>query len=376
MDASNLDFDLPEKLVATTPVEPRDNARLMVCWRSDPERVEHRVFRELPLLLEGGDRLVFNTTAVAPARLLGSRADSGGKVEGLYLSDCDSSEGGVWSLRWRVLLKSNGKLRAGVRVELGAGAVIELLERERDAWIVGVEGDASHGSRCDTMSVLSAVGATPLPPYIIRARIDGGEAIEDGVDRDWYQTVYADLARRGSVAAPTAGLHFTNAGIDVLLGMGVERTDVLLHVGAGTFRPIDEGDVSDHVMHSEAIEVSSDACNQIAQTRAEGGRVVMVGTTSVRACESVAQVGGDAVRRGFAGPTDLYIRPGYDFQMTDGLITNFHLPRSTLLLLVAGLLEDGGPQGSGIDRLLHLYHDAIEHGYRFYSYGDAMLILP
>ena len=197
MDASALDFDLPDELIAQRPAEPRDNARLLVCSRSDPGFVEHRVFRELPMFLDGGDRLVFNTTAVVPARLGGVRADSGGKVEGLYLNDVEGD-----GLRWRVLLKSNGKLRAGARVELGGGKAIELLDRDEEAWIVGVEGRGA-ASEGGTMGVLAAVGATPLPPYILKARSDAGEAIADDEDRAWYQTVYADMAARGSVAAPS-----------------------------------------------------------------------------------------------------------------------------------------------------------------------------
>lgn len=373
MDASALDFELPQKLIATTPAEPRDNARLLVYRRSDPERIEHRVFRELPMLLEGGDRLVFNTTAVVPARLTGSRVDSGGKIEGLYLADHCPESGAPIQLRWRVLLKSNGKLRAGTQIDLSHGWGIELLERDEEAWIVGITPPTETGLHATT-DVLAAVGATPLPPYIVRARLDGGEAISDDIDRSWYQTVYADSAQTGSVAAPTAGLHFTPSGLDVLGGMGVDRTDVLLHVGAGTFRPIDEGDVTAHRMHAEAIEVSQQACSEISATRDAGGRVVMVGTTSVRACESVAQMGAPHTASGYAGATQLYIQPGYEYRWTDGLITNFHLPRSTLLLLVAALLDEGS--GDGINRLLRVYKDAIERKYRFFSYGDAMLILP
>jgi S-adenosylmethionine:tRNA ribosyltransferase-isomerase len=367
MKTARLDYPLPEHLIATRPVEPRDSCRLLVCSRTDPGLLEHRTFRDLPEYLARGDTLVFNTTSVLPARLVGRRLDSGGAIGGLFLGE---RENGLW----QVMLKSNGRLRAGIRIGLldrsGAeGAVIELVERADEGWLVRVESGASP------VEVLGRVGRVPLPPYIDRARQTGGEGVEQEADERWYQTVYADPSKASSVAAPTAGLHFTTELLETLATKGVERADVVLHVGAGTFKPIDSDDLTNHTMHEEFFEIPSAAARRLATTRDRGGRRIMVGTTAVRSSENLTPaIIERAIEEGLTGATDLFITPGYEFAQTDGLITNFHLPRSTLLALVGALLEAEGRDG--VERLLAIYREAIESRYRFFSYGDAMLILP
>ena len=359
-----LDYELPPELVARRPAEPRDSARLMVCSRSDPSMVKHVRVRDLPGFLRPGDVMTVNASGVLPARLLGRREASGGAVEGLFLAQ-------VAPGRWRVLLKANSKLRAGLRVRLrrpdgdDAEATLTLIERDREAWLVGVEPEG------DAPTILARAGATPLPPYILSARRSAGDAPPDDRDRAWYQTVYADERHAGSVAAPTAGLHFTPELLERLGAGGVARASVLLHVGPGTFKPVTADRVEDHDIHSESIFVPPETIGAVESARARGGRSVCVGTTTVRALESLPDPLTDAARReGHRADTDLFILPGFAFRRTDALLTNFHLPRSTLLALVSALLPEGPP------RLLELYREAVAEGYRFYSYGDAMLLLP
>jgi S-adenosylmethionine:tRNA ribosyltransferase-isomerase len=369
---AELEYELPERLIATRPVEPRDSARMLVMSRSS-DAIEHAHVRDLPGFLQAGDALVFNTTAVAPARLIGMRLATGGKVEGLFLHDVPAMNGHA---RWQVLLHAGGRLKSGDRIALNSrssGAepcVIELVDREQDQWIVQVQGAQS------TAEVLEAVGLTPLPPYILKAR--GACALADEFDRRWYQTMYADPRKRKSVAAPTAGLHFTPELLDQLFAKGIERVDVTLHVGAGTFKPITAATLAGHRLHSEQFEVSAAAIGAINRARlrsggseaSRGGRIIAVGTTSVRTLESLAWNDLDPSNsgNGVHGSTDLLIAPPYEFRCVNGLLTNFHLPRSTLLALVAAMV--------GLDRLKAVYRVAIDKGYRFYSYGDAMLIVP
>jgi len=369
LPTSALEFDLPSVRIARRPVEPRDAARLMVVSRSDPARVEHAVFRDLPGLLRAGDRLVFNTTAVLPARLRGRRADSGGGVSGLYLADTTAPAD---ELRWRVALRSNGRLRAGVTIDLidaaerATGVALHLEERSSEAWVVRVGGDGVGG----TPAVLARVGATPLPPYILKAREVAHDEVADDADRAWYQTVYATGAP-GSVAAPTAGLHFTDELLSRVSSAGIDRSDITLHVGPGTFKPIESETVESHPMHAEWCRVEPGVVRALEATRVRRGRIIPVGTTSARTLESLPHPLTETERLGgFAAETRLLITPGFPYRWTDALITNFHLPRSTLLALVAALFPDG------IERVLALYREAIRRGYRFYSYGDAMLILP
>lgn len=335
---SDFDYDLPEGLIASRPAPARDESRLMVLHRSG-EGIEHRVFRDVVDYVRPGDALVVNETKVFPARLLG-RGPGGGKVELLLLRRV---EGEVWE----ALGRPGRRLRDGAQVRVGDGdltaEVVEVLPGGRRR--VRLRGD-------DVESVLRRIGRVPLPPYLRRE-----EAPED---RERYQTVYARTP--GAVAAPTAGLHFTQDLLDRIRDRGVDLVPVLLHVGPGTFRPVTEEDPARHRMEAEYYEIGPDAAARIASARPRGGRVIAVGTTTVRALETAA-AGGDAS----SGWTEIFIHPPYTFRAVDILITNFHLPRSTLLMLVSAF--------AGREFVLQAYREAIERGYRFYSYGDAMLIL-
>lgn len=377
----DLDYQLPADLIATRPAEPRDACRLMVVSRSNPSRIEHRAFADLPGLLALGDTLVFNTTTVLPARIFARRADTGGKAEGLFIGT--EPDG-----RWRLMLRAGGRLRDGIRLALipaamsadddGAPSPFTLTLRGRDGEYfladahVAPQGHDSTPPRA--AEILRTIGATPLPPYIVKARESRGALFSDDLDRAWYQNIYADPSRAGSVAAPTAGMHFTPELLNTLHARGIGRADLVLHVGPGTFKPIETEFVEQHPMHEEWFEVPVTTLRALTEHRAAGGaahRVIAVGTTSARALESLPapdQVA--STQELVAGSTRLLITPGFQYRWIDGLITNFHLPRSTLLGLVAALFPEGVP------RLLDLYALAVRERYRFYSYGDAMLILP
>jgi len=343
---ADYDYPLPEGAVAQSPAEPRDSARLLHLARDGSIR-GHRVFRDLPDLLRPGDLLVVNDTRVVPARLVGRRERTGGKWEGLYLHDAADGT-------WEVLAQTGGRPTVGEVVLIappsgGEALRLELVERVGPGrWRVrpGVAGSA--------VEILARFGHVPLPHYIRK----GEDRPED---RERYQTVYAD--RAGSVAAPTAGLHFTPAVFERLEQRGVARAAVTLHVGIGTFRPIVVEDVTQHTMHAEYAEVPAATVEAIAACKARGGRVVAVGTTTTRTLESAA-AGSTLVP--WAGETALFIRPGYEFRVVDALVTNFHLPKSSLLLLVAAFV--------GREAMLDAYRVALAEGYRFFSYGDAMLI--
>ncbi len=349
-----LDYPLPPELIATRPAHPRDAARMMVVSRSG-DRIEHACVRDLPDFLRAGDAMVFNTTAVTPARFQGRRAGTGGRVEGLFVEHAGPQQ-------WVVMLRSNGRLHAGDRIELldrdgdESPHRLELIEPHTEGWTVAVHGPPD---------VLDRVGLTPLPPYILKAR-DGAE-IADDLDRAWYQTVYADPAQRRSVAAPTAGLHFTDDLLARLGASGVGRIDVTLHVGPGTFRPITAPTLAGHVMHGEHYSVAPGA---IAALQSTGGRIIAVGTTTVRTLESLPDPlpAAASLDGPIRGCTRLLIAPPYEPRNFAGLLTNFHLPRSTLVALVGAVV--------GLDRLKAIYAEAAQRRYRFYSYGDAMLILP
>ncbi|MCP3905925.1 MAG: tRNA preQ1(34) S-adenosylmethionine ribosyltransferase-isomerase QueA [Planctomycetes bacterium] len=349
---ADLDYDLPARLIATRPAEPRDSARLLVVHLGTDE-LEHRTVRDLPEYVTSGDRLIVNDTSVVRARIVGRRADSGGKVEGLVLDARPDAP-------WRVMLKSNGRLRAGLRIEIDGApdAALVLVGRAGDGvWLVGPDPAGA------SWTLLESIGRTPLPPYILGARRQQDIAIDDDDDRRWYETVYADPKRRRSVAAPTAGLHFTPELLLAIDDRGVTRHPVTLHVGTGTFKPVTADTLDAHEMHTEWYEVPAPTLTALR----EPGRVIAVGTTAVRALESLSDPlpgADDAV----IGDTNLLIAPPYTFRHVDGLMTNFHLPRSTLLALVAALV--------GLDRLLEIYREAVTREYRFYSYGDAMLVLP
>lgn len=338
---SDFDFTLPPQLVAQEPKVRRDESRLMVIERASG-RITHGVFRDLVELIPAGDALVLNATRVMRARLLGTR-DSGSPAEVLLLREMEDG-------RWEAMVHPGSKLRPGRRVHIAAGfdVTIEALTA-RGTRIVRLE------ATLPAREAIEAHGHVPLPPYIARA--DRGE------DAERYQTVYGCIT--GSVAAPTAGLHFSPEVLGALDERGVQRVPVLLHIGAGTFKPVEAADPADHVMHEEWCEITPAAAGVIASTRRAGGRVWAVGTTSVRTLESLAE--GQGLVRSGSLETRAFIRPGYSWQVVDRLVTNFHLPRSTLIMLVAAF--------AGYDLTMEAYHTAIREGYRFYSYGDAMVIL-
>jgi S-adenosylmethionine:tRNA ribosyltransferase-isomerase len=344
MNLSDFDYDLPEALIAQDPVSPRDASRLLVLPPGGGAP-HHRTFAELDRLLSPGDLLVFNDTKVIPARLVGRKA-SGGKVELLL---CEPLEGGL-GRRWRAMGQASKPIRPGATVTLdGLAATVDAVEGE-GFYLVTLdrEGEA-------LLSALERAGRVPLPPYIRRAPSAG--------DRERYQTVWARSP--GSAAAPTAGLHFTEPLLARLEARGVRRTAVTLHVGPGTFLPVRGDSLEGHRMHAERYEVPEAAAVEVAAGRARGGRVVAVGTTTVRTLESAWD--GARVAPG-AGRTALFIRPGHAFRAVDLLVTNFHLPRSTLLVLVCAFGDR--------DRILAAYREAVARGYRFFSYGDAMLVTP
>ncbi len=342
MRLSDFDYALPEELVAQEPVTPRDASRLLVVR---PEGAfEHRRFAELDRLLAPGDLLVFNDTKVIPARLVG-RKESGGKAEILL---CEPLAGGL-GRRWRAMGQASKPIRAGAVLSFD-GLSARVVEAEGEGFYVvelDREGEALEAA-------LARAGRIPLPPYIRRE--------PDARDRDRYQTIWARAP--GSAAAPTAGLHFTEALLARLDARGVRRTAVTLHVGPGTFLPIRADAIEDHRMHAERYEISGAAADALAACRARGGRVVAVGTTSVRTLESAWD--GTRVAPG-AGRTALFVRPGHAFRAVDALVTNFHLPRSTLLVLVCAF--------GGTARVLAAYRESVAARYRFFSYGDAMLLL-
>ncbi len=349
---ADFDFDLPEDRIALRPAVPRESARLMVV-RADGE-VEDWSVDDLPGLLEPGDALVFNDTRVIPARLLGARARDGNlvKVEATLHRRLGPS-------RWSAFMRPGKRLKPGDRVRFGEGSVCLLgaldatVEAKGDGGEVTLAFDLA-GPALD--EAVRELGLMPLPPYIAAKRA------EDDQDRRDYQTIYA--REDGSVAAPTAGLHFTPALLERLLKRGVAGHFVTLHVGAGTFLPVKVDVIQDHRMHAEVGVVTKETADALNAVRAKGGRIVCVGTTSLRLLESAACE--DGLIRPFAGETDIFITPGYRFRAADVLMSNFHLPRSTLLMLVAAF--------RGLDRMQAAYTHAKESGYRFYSYGDSCLL--
>ena len=338
MKLSDFMYDLPEARIAQTPVEPRDHSRLMVIHR-DTGEIEHRHFYDIIDYLNPGDCLVINETKVIPARLYGERP-TGGACEVLLLKQLGPK-------RWETLVRPGKKLKPGTEVVFGDGRLRCRVMETTDVGgrIVEFECEGSFEAALD------ALGEMPLPPYI-------HEKLED---RDRYQTVYAK--QDGSAAAPTAGLHFTPELLARIPEKGVDIVPVLLHVGLGTFRPVKVENIEEHEMHSEYFEVTPQAAERINAARQSGGRIIAVGTTSVRTLESAAEDGRLVAKR---GDTSIFIKPGYRFQLVDALITNFHLPGSTLIMLVSALWDR--------ERILEAYRMAVEEEYRFFSFGDAMLI--
>lgn len=353
---ADFDYVLPEALIAQTPAARRDAARMMVLHRATGT-VEHRTVRDVPDMLRAGDVLVVNDTRVIPARLTGRRAETGGRVELLLIEALPGGGGAGGEALWRALCRMRGRLRPGLRLVLADG------ELEGELRTVEATGrvQVALWSDAPVAEVLERHGTAPLPPYIRRPRGAGG-AEEAAGDRERYQTVYARVP--GAVAAPTAGLHFTPDLLERIRRRGVETAAVTLHVGPGTFRPVRSERVDGHRMEAERFEMGAAAARAVQAARERGGRVVAVGTTTVRTLEAA----GAAERGGAAGGrTDLFIYPPYTFRSVDALLTNFHLPRSTLLMLVSAF--------AGLDLTRRAYQTAIESGYRFYSFGDAMLIL-
>lgn len=338
MRRSDFHFDLPEELIAQRPAAERRGSRLLVLDGAE-ETLQDRLFTDLPGLLRPGDLLVFNDTRVIPARLYG-RKESGGQVE--VLVERITAEREVLAH-----VRASKSPKPGSWLTLEEQVEVEVSGRDGALFMLRFPGPV--------LEILKRVGHMPLPPYI------GREAVESDAER--YQTVYA--RKEGAVAAPTAGLHFDEAMLAHLELMGIESAYVTLHVGAGTFQPVRTEDIREHVMHSEYIEVPEAVVEAVAHTRARGGRVVAVGTTVVRSLESAAR-GGEL--RAFQGETDIFIYPGYSFRVVDAMITNFHLPESTLLMLVSAF--------AGYEQVMRAYRHAVAEKYRFFSYGDAMFVLP
>jgi len=340
LNVSDFDFELPEALIAQHPAEPRDTSRLMVVDR-ESGRIAHHTFRDLSLLLSKGDVLVLNNTRVIPARLIGEKEGTEVKIEILLLKRLELDV-------WEALVKPGKRLKVGQNVSLGQGILVGELQE-----ILANGNRKIRFSYSGVFeSILDQLGEMPLPPYIT-AQLE---------DQERYQTVYAK--ERGSVAAPTAGLHFTPELLSELQKKGVEIVEILLHVGLGTFRPVKVEDVREHAMHSEYYRVDQEAAERINRAKQEGRRVIAVGTTAARTLESVAHEGRVVPGEGW---TDIFIYPGYSFKVVDVLLTNFHFPKSTLVMLVSAL--------AGRELILKAYATAVQENYRFYSFGDAMLIL-
>jgi S-adenosylmethionine:tRNA ribosyltransferase-isomerase len=339
MNKSDFYYDLPQELIAQTPLERRDGSRLMHLDKNTGA-IEHRHFYELPSLLREGDCLVLNDSRVLPARLIGTRP-TGGSVEVLLLRDLGGG-------RWECLTKPGRKTRPGTEISFGDGDLTAVVEEVAE----GGNRIVKFSYEGIFLEILERLGRMPLPPYIK----------EELQDPERYQTVYS--RELGSAAAPTAGLHFTKELLDEIAARGVKICYLTLHVGLGTFRPVKEDKIEDHEMHSEFCIVPDDTARTVTETKKNGGRVVAVGTTSCRTLESFAKP--DGTLEPSSGWTDIFIYPGYKFKCMDALITNFHLPESTLIMLVSAL--------AGRENILNAYKTAVEERYRFFSFGDAMFI--
>ncbi|WBW99527.1 tRNA preQ1(34) S-adenosylmethionine ribosyltransferase-isomerase QueA [Oceanirhabdus sp. W0125-5] len=340
MKVKDFYFDLPEEQIAQKPAEKRDLSRLMVYDRESGE-VEHKVFKDIVDYLNEGDCLVLNNTRVLPARLFGAKENTGGKVEFLLLKRIDKDT-------WESLVKPGKKAKPGTRFVFGDGRL------KCEVTGIGEEGSRIIKFEYDGVfeEILDELGNMPLPPYIT-------ERLED---RERYQTVYSKEA--GSAAAPTAGLHFTEELLEKIQDKGVKLAYVTLHVGLGTFRPVKAETIAEHHMHSEYYEIDEEAAKIINETKENGGRVIAVGTTSCRTLESAAEENGQLEEK--KGDTEIFIYPGYKFKVIDGIITNFHLPESTLIMLISAL--------STRDKIINAYNIAVKENYRFFSFGDAMFI--
>lgn len=340
MKTSDFYYDLPKELIAQTPVEPRDSSRLLILGRNNGE-IEHKHFYDIIEYLHEGDLLVVNDSRVLPARIFGIKEETGARVEFLLLKQISGN-------KWETLCKPGKKAKEGTKFTFGDGLLKATVVEVKD------DGNRVVDFECDEnfFAALDKIGQMPLPPYIT----------EELKDKERYQTVYSH--ELGSAAAPTAGLHFTKELMDRIREKGINIASVTLHVGLGTFRPVKVDDVTNHKMHSEHYEVPEETAKLIKQTKENGGRVIAVGTTSCRTLESVATQYGEIIA--CDGFTDIFIYPGYKFKVLDGLITNFHLPESTLIMLVSAF--------AGFDNVMNAYKNAVDEKYRFFSFGDAMFI--
>ncbi|WP_066385886.1 tRNA preQ1(34) S-adenosylmethionine ribosyltransferase-isomerase QueA [Neobacillus mesonae] len=342
MKVDLFDFHLPEELIAQVPLKKRTDSRLMVLNKETGD-IQHEVFKDITKYLREGDCLVLNDTKVLPARLFGVKTDTGAKIEVLLLKQLEGDE-------WETLVKPAKRVKEGTVVEFGDGLLTAVCT-----------GESDHGGRTFEFKyegifyeILDQLGQMPLPPYI-KEQLD---------DQDRYQTVYAK--EPGSAAAPTAGLHFTEELLQEIAGMGVHIAFITLHVGLGTFRPVSADDVEGHDMHAEFYIMTDETATLLNKVRNSGGRIITVGTTSTRTLETIAHANNGQFI-GCSGWTDIFIYPGYEFKGIDGMITNFHLPKSTLIMLVSALASR--------EHILHAYNTAVEEKYRFFSFGDAMFIV-
>ena len=342
MQLDKFDYNLPTRLIAQMPTDKRDQSRLLVY---KDKVVEHRHFYDILDYLRPGDVLVLNDSKVFPARLIGKRKNTGGKTEIFLLNEQDDDT-------WECLV-GRTKAQIGLIIEFSNGLQAELVEKFNDNWLVRF-----NKKGLELKDTIKQIGITPLPPYI--------KTEDSNFIKERYQTVYAD--KSGSVAAPTAGFHFTEDLLNKLEKKGVQIEYVTLHVGLGTFAPVKIDDITKHKMHSEYYEVEESVWKNIQQAKKENRRIISVGTTATRVLESVA------IENKLSGWTNIFIYPGYEYKIVDSLITNFHLPKSTLLMLVSALLENKG-KNDGIIELKKIYQEAIEQKYRFYSFGDAMIII-
>lgn len=359
MHLSEFYFDLPEELIAQYPLPQRTDSRLL-CLDGNSGELQDKVFKDLPELLQPGDLLVFNNTRVIPARLFGQKS-TGGKVEVLVERVLDEQS-------FLAQLRASKSPKEGSLLELGIDRTDSDDSGAFQVTMLGRQGDLFHlqlvaGSEQTVFSLLDRFGHMPLPPYVDRA--------DDKTDLQRYQTVYA--SEKGAVAAPTAGLHFDEALLSRIKDMGVDSAWVTLHVGAGTFQPVRVDNILEHKMHSEFVDVGAATVAKIKHAHAQGGRVIAVGTTAMRSLESASGFGREAADKSdeiaeFHGDTDIFIYPGYQFKTVDAMITNFHLPESTLIMLISAF--------AGLDNVKHAYQHAIAEKYRFFSYGDAMFIIP
>lgn len=341
MNVEEFDYDLPESLIAQTPLKDRDQSRLLVLGRNSGN-IEHKHFKDVIDYLETGDTLVLNDTRVMPARLFGLKEETGAKVEMLMLTRIENND-------WEVLLKPAKRIKVGNKLSFGEGKIIAecIEELDQGGRIMRLHYEGILEER------LNELGEMPLPPYI-KERLD---------DPDRYQTVYAKES--GSAAAPTAGLHFTDELLDEIRAKGINIAFITLHVGLGTFRPVSVEDINDHEMHSEYYQMSQETADLLNQTKKEGHRIISVGTTSTRTLETIRRDYNEFVA--VSGWTDIFIYPGFTYKAIDGLITNFHLPKSTLVMLVSAF--------SSRENILNAYKEAVKLEYRFFSFGDAMLII-